>query len=402
LVVTFNRTLRGYVADLAEEQMAGKDNLELEVSTFGKWAQTMLPDCMIVNDAWRRNKLEELCEGFPLETDFLTGEVDYVLGRFLPDQLSNYLDCTRDGRGASPRIDRGLRKRILTEILDPYTEWKKCLESFDWNDLATMLVNLPPRTCYDVIIADESQDFSANEVRAILRCAANPSSITFVLDAAQRIYPRGFTWREAGVTIQGAHSYRLAKNHRNTVEICRFAQPLLEGVEIGDDGTFPDFNSCTRHGDKPIVLRGKYSGQARYAIQYIQSRVDLANESVAFLKPKGGDWFKTIKGSLSASGFHYIEMTRIPEWPQGNENIALCTMNSAKGLEFDHVIVLGLNQEVTEHGPEPEDSTLGNLRRLLAMAVTRARMSVIIGYKPMEASDLVGYFKDGTFREVEV
>src|SRR6266545_1655065 len=39
LVLTYNRTLRGYIRDLATRQVKAGSDLDLRVSTFGKWAQ---------------------------------------------------------------------------------------------------------------------------------------------------------------------------------------------------------------------------------------------------------------------------------------------------------------------------------------------------------------------------
>jgi len=300
-----------------------------------------------------------------------------------------------------PRVDRQLRRRILDDVVTPYGAWKESLGACDWNDLATSVLASSSLPRYDVVIADEVQDLSANQVRALLHVAADPSSITFVLDAAQRIYPRGFAWREVGLTIRPSDIHRLANNYRNTVEICRFASPLLNGLEIGDDGTLPDFNSCVRHGPKPLVLKGRYRGQAEYAMRYLGA-LDLTTQSVAFLHPLGGGWFSTLRSCLSSHGFRFVELTRQSDWPDGPENIALSTMHSGKGLEFDHVIVLGLNSEVTRHGADLNDSGRDNYRRLLAMAITRARSSVVVGYKPSEASQLVSYFEPGTYQEVVV
>jgi superfamily I DNA/RNA helicase len=75
-------------------------------------------------------------------------------------------------------------------------------------------------------------------------------------------------------------------------------------------------------------------------------------------------------------------------------------MHSAKGLEFDHVCILGLNAEVTPHGEGEADAQLENLRRLVGMAAGRARQSLVVGYKPDDASSVVEYFDPATFIEV--
>jgi superfamily I DNA/RNA helicase len=75
-------------------------------------------------------------------------------------------------------------------------------------------------------------------------------------------------------------------------------------------------------------------------------------------------------------------------------------MHSAKGLEFDHVIIIGLNDENTPHGNEPGDTNLENFRRILAMAITRAKKTVMIGYKQDQASALISYLDSSTYDEV--
>jgi len=48
LVLTYNRTLRGYIAELARDQMSGGD-VALEISTFAKWARSHLPELKLAD-----------------------------------------------------------------------------------------------------------------------------------------------------------------------------------------------------------------------------------------------------------------------------------------------------------------------------------------------------------------
>jgi superfamily I DNA/RNA helicase len=131
-------------------------------------------------------------------------------------------------------------------------------------------------------------------------------------------------------------------------------------------------------------------------------QIDLTVESAAFLHPKGGSWFDYTRDHLRRAGYEYAEITRRSEWPTGQENIALSTLHSAKGLEFDHVFMLGLNSETMAHGDDPEDDRLDMHRRLIAMAVGRARISVVLGYKTGEASKIIEFLDPDTFLEVNV
>lgn len=401
LVLTYNTTLKGYIEELTNQQVAPSAQIEIEIQTFAKWAKDNFSKLTLVPPEEKRAKLFDLCQDFTLPFDFLEEEIEYVVSKFLPEDIDAYLSVKRDGRGSTPRVEKATRELLINNVIKPYYQWKQDSKYVDWNDLAVLLIKKKYFN-YDIVVTDETQDFSANQIRAIMNQLAKDHSVTFVLDTAQRIYARGFTWQEAGVTIRSDQSHRLSKNYRNTVETAQLAYSILKDLPIDDDATIPDFSSSTRHGPLPLVLSGKFSKQLEYVLNKVIPKIDLKNESVAFLHPKGYGWFDGIRVGLTKAKLDYVEITRSPEWPQGPENIALSTIHSAKGLEFDHVIILGLNSEVTPHGEEDEDDKLCMLRRLLAMGVGRARMTVTLGYKATDKSALFNYIDPKTYQEIIV
>jgi superfamily I DNA/RNA helicase len=404
LVLTFNRTLRGYISELAREQIQVGPEVDLEISTFGAWSQGLLGK-VILDHGSRSAQMAALAGGaFPWSDEFLAGEVDYVHGRWLPGQRAEYLEAERVGRGAAPRVDRPLRERLLKDVIEPYEAWKKEKGVFDWSDLAIELAERKVAAPYDVVVVDETQDFSANQIRAIVNHLADEFVCTFVRDTTQRIYPNFFVWRDVGVDFgaQGRRSRRLAKNYRNTKQIAAFARPLVEGVEALEDEQLPDFTGCTKEGVLPFVLRGLYSEQLDWAMDYVKSEAIEAEDTIAFLHPKGGNWFSTLRNRLNTEELLWTSLPREADWPGGDEQIALSTMHSAKGLEFDHVIIIGYNAEVVQHGDDDQDALLEGQRRLLAMAIGRARKSVVMGYKPADASRLVEFLDPATFTSVDL
>jgi superfamily I DNA/RNA helicase len=404
LVLTFNRTLRGYVDELARRQIQAGPEVDLEVSTFSAWAQGLLGRVILEHQP-REARLRTLAkDAFPWRASFLCDEVDYVLGRWLPAARVEYLRAQRTGRGAAPRVDLPLRQRLIEQVIEPFGEWKAERGVVDWSDLAVDLALHQVAAPYDVVVVDETQDFSANQVRAVVNHLAEDFVCTFIRDTTQRIYPNFFVWRDVGVDFgaQGRRSRRLHQNYRNTREIAAFARPLVEGIEAVEDGGLPDFTGCTREGPKPHVLRGSYSQQLDWTMRYMRSGAIGADDTTAFLHPKGGNWFRELRGRLDREDIAWTSLTREAEWPDGDEQVALSTMHSAKGLEFDHVIILGYNAEVVPHGEEDRDALLDTQRRLLAMAVGRARESVVVGYKPTDASRLVDFLADGTYEAVDL
>lgn len=401
LVLTFNRTLAGYVSALAENQIAADANVQLEISTFSKWSWEKLQRPTIGHDT--NDDLKRFIRHFSgLDTDYAASEAEYAMGRFLPEKLDDYVAAERTGRGLLPRVERSLRRRLLDEVILPYQAQLYHKNVLDWNLLAVSMANDIDPIGYEIVIVDESQDFSANQLRAIRHHLASDHTVTFVIDTVQRIYARGFTWSEAGFEVRPERYHRLKTNHRNTAQIASFAAGILNGINIDGDGALPNLTTAESTGPLPTVMRGRYKQQIIAAIRFIRDHVDLSRESVAFLKPKGGNWFNEVHRCLNAAGIMFVNITRESEWPEGPENVALCTFHSAKGLEFDYVFILGLNDETTPHGEEDKDDQLWVLRRLLAVAVARARKHVVIGYKAGEESDLVKFFAPGTFKQVDL
>jgi superfamily I DNA/RNA helicase len=406
LVLTFNRTLEGYIAELVRSQISHQPGLVAEVSTFSRWARQLAPDLEVLDRDQTRAMLRPNLSALVSDSrtlDFMVDEIEYVLSKFPTEKLENYISTERTGRGQSPRVTHATRQLILDEVISPYRQAKVQKGVGDWNDLALAATFTPgPDQTYDVVIVDEAQDFSANQVRAILSHLAADHSTTFILDAAQRVYARHFTWAEVGIGLRPNEIFHLRANHRNTVQIAAFAAPLVIGLPVEDDGTIPDFAACQEVGPIPKLISGRYSDQFKFMLDSLLGHVDLTSESVAILQPRAGRWFDFVRSELHNRRIPFCELTRKSAWPSGPENIAICTIHSAKGLEFDHVLIPGLNQQVTPHGDGSDDATLDRLRRLLAMGIGRARRSVMIGYKFGEQSTLISLLDPATYELIKL
>jgi superfamily I DNA/RNA helicase len=397
LVLTFNRTLRGYIEDLVYSQAGDVPDVDLEVSTFGRWARTQLDSPLMIGDQERRDMIKALGSDIALEPNFLCDETEYALGRFLPGDLPSYITARRLGRGNAPRVDTDIRRAILRDVIVEYTQWKSENMLWDWNDLAVHFAQNSVGEPYDIIIADECQDFSANELRAIRKQLKQDHSLTLIIDSVQRIYARGHRWAEVGLSVRPENVKLLQINYRNTIQIARFAAPLVAGVPIDEDGTLPNFSRTTREGRTPVLLEGRFREQMTWAIRHIEENVDLAEESVAFLHPLGGGWFSYVRDALAAAGLDYIELSQQSDWPVGDENIGLSTLYSAKGLEFDHVFILGLNED-TMRLVEGDEDREHKLRRLLAVGIGRAKEFVCLGYSPSDPARILTYLDASTYQ----
>jgi len=400
MVLTFNRTLRGYVEHLVEDQAQPQDDLEVTIETFSHWARNLCNAPRDILDG--RPLIKSLLHksGITADLRYFVEEAEYILGRFPPNDRDSYIDAERAGRGRAPAVTKATRSKILNDVIAPYERGKERNGQVDWNDIA-LRAAMAPTQRYDVVIVDETQDLSANQVRAILKHLDQNHTTTFIMDAVQRIYPQAFRWNDLGVTIRPEMVFTLKQNHRNTEEIARLASSLVRDLPREENGVFPDPLACKRRGPRPVLTVGTFSAQLNYMLQGVKLSL-AAGDTVAILHPLGGGWFNHTRTVLKARNIAYCELTRQSEWPAGSEQVALSTMHSAKGLEFDHVLLPGLNREVTPHGSEERHGSLDSLRRLVAMSICRSRKTVTVGFKPGEQSTLIELMDPATYKLMEV
>ena len=400
LVLTFNRTLKGYITQLATEQVAASNDLHLTVETFATWALGIIGSRQIIKPRPPIRQLLSRIGVTGTDLEYFVDEIEYIMGRFPPPRRTKYIEALRAGHGRAPAVPQRMRARLLADVLGPYEKQKSRREGVDWNDIALEAADAGGKG-YDVVVVDECQDLSANQLRAILAHLKKDHVTTFIIDAVQRIYPQSFQWRELGIDMRPQMVFTLPRNHRNTKEIARFVSSLVQDLPPEQDGVLPDEEACQRTGSRPEVIAGIYRTQLDYMLNHVQPFLEV-DQTVAILQPKGGQWFDFARNVLRQRGIAFCELTRNREWPTGTELVALSTIHSAKGLEFDHVLLPGLNQEVTPHGSEEGDGTLDSLRRLAAMGIGRARHTVTVGYKPGEQSTLIDLIDPATYDLVKV
>ena len=186
---------------------------------------------------------------------------------------------------------------------------------------------------YGHVIVDEAQELSAMAWRMVLR--RNPArSLTVVGDVAQTGSPAGArSWKEMlDPLVRGRwREERLTVNYRTPAEIMAVAADVLAAIAPGEHP--PD--SVRSEGVAPRAIR--VPSAVRFAASVAEAvRADLAEIG----GPDGGRLAVIAPDSLAAELAAAIPEAIPGDQPESLDSAAaLLTVNQAKGLEFDRVVL---------------------------------------------------------------
>lgn len=332
--------------------------------------------------------------GFPL--NFYREEWEEVVQNDECQTLKDYLRARRIGRGT--RLSRRQRQEIWT-VFEEYRNLlreKELREPQDAMREATRIIQARGATIlpYRAVIVDEAQDMSRAAFSLIRAIAGEPkpNDLFIVGDAHQRIYGQVVTLSHCDIDIRG-RSRKLRLNYRTTDEIRKWATAVLANVAIddldGSEDSLRDYRSLM-HGEEPVVKGFEgFEDELAYLKQFLD---DL----------RGGD--RTLSGTcivfrttamrkryetwLRDFGFPVVPIKRKQADDPREEGIRVGTMHRVKGLQFDYILIPGLNSDVLplRSGLDncPDEASIERFtdgeRCLLHVAATRAKKQVLLSY----------------------
>lgn len=391
LLVTFNRALVTYLKHLQDRQLA---NVVIEnYHTFARGylgARSKMSRNEILSDSDRREALIEkavrlVSERFGSNPLFarpikLFSEELRWLAQHGITTCEAYKDVKRVGR-ADARIERRDRELVF-EIYHTYRDLRKALGcKYDWDDIATAVcvefdADNSPRL-YQHIIIDEGQDFSPEMIRSLVKAIPTNGSITFFGDVAQQIYGHRMSWRSAGLNIEKVEEFK--ENYRNSKQIAKLGLAISEMPYFKDVPDLVEPVSPTADGPLPTLVECS-SIEEESQLVILQAIQAMRTQSVAILLRARQDE-NLISPRLPRGSIRlHREMTT---W-QAGPGIRYGTYHSAKGLEFDVVILPFCS---SKRLPDPEgvatfgeEDAIAQDGRLLYVGVTRAKTRLIITY----------------------
>jgi len=244
---------------------------------------------------------------------------------------------------------------------------------------------LPPNT---KPLAEEYRAAKSNYQRA---------TMTIVGDDAQNIY----TWRGSSVDfilqfhrhLPNVKDYQLCMNYRSTEAVVTIANSVMRFIP-----TLPFKEKMVAHrkgGQKPEVhffFRG--SDECDWIVNSIERLMQTTAVSavsaqtvptIAVLSRYNADLFK-IEERLHKKGIPYQLCTQYsPDQDRAaTHQITLATLHASKGLEWDAVFFMNLNDDVFPSRKSDEDIICE--RRLFYVGITRAKHALYLTYSRCEKS----------------
>lgn len=190
-------------------------------------------------------------------------------------------------------------------------------------------------------------------------------------------------------------------NYRTTEETRKWAVRLLEGRAFDDlDGNQDSqkgYCSLLRGEPPLIVAAASFADEIKAILNHLnglkKSGVDLDN---VCLVARTNELLDQYEAAIKAVGIADYRIRRSIAEDRRTPGLRLATMHRVKGLEFEHVIVAGVNEGIiplkVHHSTETvafeAAETETRERALLYVAVTRAKRGVLITSHGVKSSFL--------------
>ena len=294
-----------------------------------------------------------------------------------------YLTCPRTGRGRPlTKAQRGQVWRAAQQVTAELAAAGQATH-LQLADEAARLLRQAGAPRYRHILVDEAQDLHPSQWRLLRAAVApGPDDLFIAADPHQRVYDNRVSLASLRISVRG-RSRRLSLNYRTTQEILAWAVPLLGTDPVtGLDGEVDSLLGyrSPMHGPRPERrVTAARAEEFKFLAERVRSWLSAGIEPHAIgVAARSAGLVREAREALEADGIATVSLSG-----RGNTKaVRAGTMHAMKGLEFQAVAVIGVEQGLVPAPaavtPETEDAAahaqdLQRERCVLFVACTRAR-----------------------------
>ena len=327
------------------KQARGNPVIPDERELRARWAEAAADAGLAFTPAFLKNEWEQVIQAQDLHTE------------------QAYLTCLRHGRGRP--LAKTQRSGVWHVAQRVTAELAAARQSthFQLANEATQLLRQAktknPR--YRHILVDEGQDLHPAQWRLLRAAVAEgPDDLFIAADPHQRIYDNRVSLTSLRISVRG-RSHRLSLNYRTTQEILAWALPLLGADPVtgldGEADSLLGYRS-PMHGPRPQGWKAASRGQEfNLLAERVRSWISAGLEPHAIgVAARSAALVREAREALAAAGVTTTSLSG----RGGTPAVRAGTMHAMKGLEFQAVAVIGVEQSlIPEPGavtPETEDA----------------------------------------------
>lgn len=398
LLITYNNALVRYLQHIFNSFCITKDvslpnNLTIE--NYHKFARGYLKcrgqmnnSCIITDEKrekYIKNAIREIREEKFLDSNYPDScYIEYI--RYVQELGINNLAETYN----SPNLysNNFSFKNIIFEIIERYNKIRQNNGfKYDWYDIAYYVYNEllqdSSSRLYKHIIIDEGQDFSPIMLNSLIEASREDGSITFFGDVAQQIYCSYVSWRNANFIFDNNKIWQFNVNYRNTSKISKLAQTLTNNSYWGLKEDIIQPKDYTAEGPTPILI--KFSDVNKEIDWVINKALKCKNNSTVAIICRNWNDINCLECVFKQKDYQGNMRIDRNTYYFASNTIYFTTYHSAKGLEFDNVIVPFLNDNKLPDiniisNVFDEKEFLANELRLLYVAITRSKFGLYMTY----------------------
>lgn len=377
-------------------QYKNENNLKIEIANYNECQNELIDAINTVANRYEKVKIID-----PRFLQFIKEEIMWI-------KACNYTECEeyqsvdRIGRVSKVNTEgpQKLRKNSeqregIYEVLLKYKSNLKKINKIDFQDMALLALEQARKKVtkkYTHILIDESQDLTRVQLEFLktLHNDKSYSSITFISDVAQSIYPQAWLIKNRSFTTIGydmtGKSTSLSKNYRTTTQIAQAAFSIIKKDEdLIEDDNFVKPSLIDKQGEYPIYRNFNTKEEegiyiASLITKDLMKQYDL-KDIVIIARMKGQ--LHELKDCLNKHNIPCSVYDNKDEFDFAKNCVKLVTMHSIKGLEFKVVIMAGVNSKVMplcsmKNEFDDVEMLESRERKLLYVGMTRATEKLFI------------------------
>lgn len=397
LLTTFSETLANALRTKLRRLLSGEPRLaeRIDVHSLDALAARLYRGQGGIAEVASRDCIKELLAdasvaigGHRFATHFLISEWEQVVDAWQLASWEEYRDVARLGRKTRlPEAQRAILWAIFERVLSALQTRGLVTRARQFSELANSIAD-GRKAPFDFAVVDEAQDLGVAQLRFLAALGGTrPNALFFAGDLGQRIFQQPFSWKALGVDIRG-RSRTLRVNYRTSHQIRMQADRLLGPIATDVDGNSEDRSDTVSvfNGPPPVLM--SYPDEAAEiagVCAWLKERLEeglLPIEIGVFVRSSAE--LPRAQQAVEAAAMTWRVLDDHVE--TASEQISICTMHLAKGLEFRAVVVMACDDEVIPSQERIEavgdnadlQEVYDTERQLLYVACTRARDQLLV------------------------